>query len=91
MHQLAWVFADVLSICQHNARVFTEAEAYVRKYARSGTSASREALGLAGQRRGARSSLIIFGEAAATLLSVCFFVIFCFLDYYYLPHLGLRP
>ena len=46
----------------------TETEAYVRKYARSGTSASREALGMAGRRKRLLSSLIIFGEAAEALL-----------------------
>ncbi len=46
----------------------TETEAYIRKYARSGTSASREALGMAGRRKRLLSSLIIFGEAAEALL-----------------------
>jgi hypothetical protein len=51
--------------------ISTETEAYVRKYARSGTSASREALGMAGRRKRFLSSLIIFGEAAEALL-LCF-------------------
>ena len=49
-----------------------ETEAYVRKYARSGTSASQEVLGMAGRRKRLLSSLINFGEAAEALLPLAF-------------------
>jgi hypothetical protein len=63
MHSLQEIVVYILS---------TETEAYVRKYARSGTSASREALGMAGRRKRPLSSLIISGEAAEALLPLAF-------------------